>query len=133
MKKYLLFLFLFCSSKAGWTQTPIYLRQEIKKAIYENSDAFIYGNIIYPIHGAFKISEGGMNYKTVELWVYDANNKEIYHTFQSVPTTDLYKDLVIVKMFDREYKTFMLMHGYVLINRRHKDPALEHQFELSIK
>jgi hypothetical protein len=132
MKKYLLFLFLLSSTLTIVAQTPIYLRQEIKKAKLENSAAFT-ANILYPIRGAYKISDGGMNYKTLELWVYDASEKEIYHTFQSVPTTELYKDLVVVKMFDLEYKTYMLKHGYVLINRRHKEPALEHQFEISIK
>jgi hypothetical protein len=133
MKKPLLFLFLFSCALTVVAQTPIYLRQEIRKEKLENSAAFINANIIYPIRGACKISDGGMNYKTLELWVYDANEKEIYHTFQSVPTTDLYKDLVVVKMFDLEYKNFMLKHGYVLINRRHKEPALEHQYEISIK
>ncbi len=133
MKKYLFLLIFISSALTGIAQTPIYFSQELKKAKLERLASSLDGNIAYPIRGACKISEGDMNYKTVELWVYDANENEIYHSFHSVASNELYKNLVIALMFDHDYKAYMMRHGYVLTNRRHKEPALEHQLELSIK
>lgn len=68
----------------------------------------------FPIHGIFKINETSFTlFKNLELWVYDANNKELLYISQNIPTSEAYND-VVDKMIDKEYTALMMKHGQVM-------------------
>ncbi len=106
MKKFSLFLaFAFCSLWAN-AQQPVFFKEVFATAIADT--------IVYPIHGSFKIDEAGFGpYKNLQLWVYDAQNKEVYYAIQSIPTREEYADLA-EKMIDKTYALFMMQHGHTL-------------------
>jgi hypothetical protein len=76
--------------------------------------------ILFPIRGEGKISEmGGYGnfFKTLEVWVYDFNGKQIYYNMQSIPVNEAFSDIVN-KMIDRQYTLLMMKHGQVMNSRR---------------
>ena len=68
----------------------------------------------FPIRGIFKINETSFTlFKNLELWVFDANDKEILYISQNIPTSEAYND-VVDRMIDREYTALMMKHGHVI-------------------
>lgn len=100
----------FSISGLAQTQTPFMFP---KKKIIDNFT----DTTLYPIRGNFKISESGFGlYKTLDFWVFDAKDREVYHVTQGIPTGDAFADIVY-KLIDREYTEFMMKHGRVLCKK----------------
>lgn len=100
----LLFATEFCCA-----QQPFFFKEVFSTAVADT--------IVYPVHGNFRIDESAYgSYKNLQLWVFDANNKEVYYTVQSIPTREEYADLV-EKMIDKTYAFFMMNHGHVISER----------------
>jgi hypothetical protein len=79
---------------------------------------------VFPIHGIFKINETGFFlFKNLELWVYDANNREILYVSQNIPTSDAYND-VVDKMIDHEYTALMMKHGHIIDKKSLSGPVI---------
>ena len=107
MKKFLFILLILSFGFYSKAQNNIYY---FKKAeIFNQADT-----TNFPIHSAFKINETGfMNFKNLELWVYDAKDREILYISQSIPTNEAYKD-IINKIIDKEYAALMMKHGHII-------------------
>lgn len=105
----IVFFLLIFLSQVSKAQQPFFFKEAFSTAIADT--------IIYPVHGCFKIDESAYgSYKNLQLWVFDAREKEIYYTVQSIPTREEYADLA-EKMIDKTYALFMMNHGHVLSER----------------
>jgi hypothetical protein len=110
--RYLLVIFFVSSFHfaTAQTQTPFVFP---KKKIVDN----VTDTTLYPIRGDFKISESGFGiYKTLDFWVFDAKDREVYHVTQGIPTGDAFAHIVY-KLIDREYTEFMMKHGHVMCKK----------------
>jgi hypothetical protein len=109
MKKFILFSLLIILSQVIKAQQPFFFKEAFSTAVADT--------IVYPVHGSFKIDESAYgSYKNLQLWVFDAREKEIYYTVQSIPTREEYADLA-EKMIDKTYALFMMNHGHILSDK----------------
>lgn len=102
-KKIQLSLVFVCLTFAGYAQTSATPFKDLFKTPKDSA-------INYPVFGKFSIENGGTNYKTLELWVFDKNQKIVYHTLQNMPTAEIFADF-INKMIDKDYISHMNKHG----------------------
>ena len=102
-KKIQLSLVFVCLTFVGYAQTSANSFKDLFKIPTDSA-------VNYPIFGKFSIGNGGPNYKNLELWVYDKNQKLIYYNIQNMPTAEIFADF-INKMIDKEYVSHMNKHG----------------------
>lgn len=118
MKKLVLVFFFLVTGFVTRAQQPFFFKEAFATAVADT--------IFYPVHGSFKIDESSFGaYKNLQLWVYDARNKEVYYTVQSISTREEYADLVI-QMIDKTYAQFMTNHGHILAGKCEETGLMEY-------
>ncbi|HVD99325.1 MAG TPA: hypothetical protein VNB90_14045 [Cytophagaceae bacterium] len=109
MKKAVLILAFLFASELGCAQQLFYFKDAFATAIADT--------VYYPVHGIFKIDESSFGaYKNLQLWVYDAREKEIYYVIQSISTKEELSYLA-EKMIDKTYAMLMMHHGHVIAEK----------------
>ena len=96
-------------SLVSWAQNPSLPKRRAVVTYYDTT--------AYPIRGTFRITENGSAVaKTLEFWIYDAKDREIYYVAQGIPVSQALAEFVD-RMIDKEYTAYMMKHGNVLCKK----------------